>query len=66
MKLIDTILLLATVVFGVSIPLFVGHALAAHEPRWFLYAGIDLAVAAVLSFVLSRRLRPESDGAAAH
>ncbi len=62
MKFIDTILLLATVVFGIMVPLFVGHALAAHDNAWFLYGGGALVVAAILSVVLARRLRPEKRG----
>ncbi len=45
------------------VPLFIGHALAAHENVWYAYGAGALVIAAVLSVVLARRLRPDGGGA---
>lgn len=52
--MIRTILTLGTVVFAVLVPLFVGHALAAHASRFALYALAALGVAVVLGLTVVR------------
>lgn len=55
MKFIWTVVLLASILVSAMVPLFFGHGLAAHEPKWFAYSGVCLLVAAVLLFVQIRR-----------
>lgn len=54
MSPIRSILVLATVVTGVLVPLFIGHALANHENKWILYGLIMLVVCVVLAVLATR------------
>ncbi|MGH7577062.1 MAG: hypothetical protein ACREM1_18285 [Longimicrobiales bacterium] len=53
-QLIRTILTLGTVATAVLVPLFAGHALAAHASRYYLYSLAALAVSVVLGVVVVR------------
>jgi len=55
MKFIWSVVLLASIIFSVCVPLFFGHGLAAHEPVWFGVAGACLFLAAIL-FLVQRRV----------
>lgn len=54
--MIRTILTLGTVVSAVLVPLFVGHALAAHDSRYGLYALAALGISFVLGLAVVRRM----------
>ena len=51
MKFIWSVVLLASIVCSVGVPMFFGHGLALHESKWFGYAAVLLVIAAVLFFV---------------
>lgn len=53
-QMIRTILTLGTLASAVLVPLFVGHALAAHASRFALYALAALAVSIVLGIAVVR------------
>lgn len=52
--MIRTILTLGTVVSAVLVPLFVGHALAAHASKYYIYAIAAVAVSIVLGVAVVR------------
>lgn len=58
MKFVWTVVLLLSIVLAVCVPLFFGHGLAAHEPKWFGVAAGCL-VAAALLFLVQRRASTE-------
>jgi hypothetical protein len=51
MKFVWTVVLFASIVLAVAVPIFFGHGLAAHESKFFGYAAVCLVLAAVLFFV---------------
>ena len=61
MKFVWTVVLLASILFSVAVPMFFGHALASEEGRgaWFGAAAVCLAIAAVLIFI-QRRVNPDN------
>lgn len=56
MRFLSSIVMLVSIIMAVCVPLFFGHGLGAHEPKWFAYAGVCLLIAAVLLFVQKRAL----------
>lgn len=54
MKFIWSIVLLASIVFAVAGPIFLGHALVEGDSTWYGSAAICAAIAAVLFFVQKR------------
>ncbi len=56
MGFVSSIVMLASIIMAACVPLFFGHGLAAHEPKWFGYAAGCLVVAAVLVFVQRRMI----------
>ncbi|MGQ0562925.1 MAG: hypothetical protein ACT443_13750 [Gemmatimonadota bacterium] len=63
MKFLWSIVLLASVVFAMAVPIFFGHGLVEHGGPWFALAGVCLLVALALFFI-QVRFRP--DGQAQH
>ncbi|MGQ0816283.1 MAG: hypothetical protein ACT4O1_17780 [Gemmatimonadota bacterium] len=63
MKVIWSIILLASLVLAVAVPVFFGHGLIAHGGPWFMLAGACLVIAAALFFV---QIRFRRDAGPAH
>lgn len=57
MGFVSSVVMLVSILLAVCVPLFFGHGLAAHEPKWFGYAAVCLLLAAVLLFVQKRVIR---------
>jgi len=62
MRFLDSVLLLVTVVACITVPYFSGHAWAAHQGRWALYAAGGLVVALIAGAILVHRLRNANRG----
>lgn len=54
MRFAASVVMLLSIVMAVCVPLFFGHGLAEHQPKWFAYAAVCLVIAAVLVFVQRR------------
>jgi LPXTG-motif cell wall-anchored protein len=54
MNVLWSLVLLASVAFSIAVPLFFGHALIAHDNKWFMLAGLCLLIAGALMFVQVR------------
>ena len=58
MNFVWSIVLLLSLGFAVAGPLFFGHALIAHDSRWFGASAVCVAIAAGLVFIQAR-FRPD-------
>ena len=54
MNVLWSLVLFASLVFSIAVPLFFGHGLIAHDSKWFVLAAVCLLIAAALMFVQVR------------
>ncbi len=64
MSFLSTVFLLAALVCGILIPIFVGHGLAAHDAG-YIVGGLGAGVASAIFVFLYSRAAPRSGGAGA-
>lgn len=54
MNVLWSLVLLASLIFSIGVPLFFGHGLIAHDSKWFVLSAICLLIAGALMFVQVR------------